>query len=324
MKTMVKKIIFLVTILCIIGYAGHLFLPKLQNNFHAMRIAVFQPISHPAVDEIAQTFMNEMQKSDQNYLITQYNGNGNKVLLHAQAKEILEQSYDLVLTIGLGCSLAMKELSQKQHNKTPIIFTAIDEPMKFNIQGDNITGVQDQTHYRNQLDLTIKLIPSIKKVLLVYDPSQGSGLEKDVIEIQSILHDHHVVLQLIEVNGVTEIQQKLTGYMDDADIIMILKDNTIVSGIDSIVKLCQKYKVPLLASDLNSGEKGAALAYGIYESESGMQGAVLAKKVLEQGLQPKDIPVASVDKMIMKINREQAIQQGLAIDFDAVTAKNIQ
>ena len=112
--------------------------------------------------------------------------------------------------------------------------------------------------------------------------------------------------------------------MDSADLIMILKDNTIVSGIDTIIKLCQNYHVPLLASDLNSGEKGAVLAYGIHEFDSGAQGALQAKLILEQGKQPDQVPVVAVEKMVMKINRKQAQLQGLATDFDNLAIADVQ
>src|SRR6202030_4169062 len=123
------------------------------------------------------------------------------------------------------------------------------------------------------LNLLIALKPSIKQLLLVYDPSQGSGLEKDKYEIADIVKKKNIALHAIEIQNVSEIQQKVTGFMTNADTIMILKDHTAVSGIDSLIILCQRYHIPLLASDLNSGIKGAVLAYGIREFDSGVAGA---------------------------------------------------
>ena len=79
---------------------------------------------------------------------------------------------------------------------------------------------------------------------------------------------------------------------------MILKDNTVVSGIDSLINLCQRYKVTLLATDLNSGAKGAALAYGIYEAQCGIQAALQAKLILEKGQLPSQVPVVAVENML--------------------------
>ena len=80
----------------------------------------------------------------------------------------------------------------------------------------------------------------------------------------------------------------------------------------------------MLASDLNSGEKGAVLAYGIHEYDSGTQSALQAKLILETGKQPDQVTVIAVDKMVMKINRNQAQLQGLTIDFDNLTIADFQ
>ena len=330
MKNMYKKIVVLILGLIVVGCIRHLFLQSMhsdiqkQNDIHAVRIAIFEPATHPAINEIAQGFIDEMSHSDQKYIFTRYNANGNKILLYAQAQEILQQSYDLVFTIGLGCSVAMKELTAKKSNGMPVVFCAVDDPIKFNLQGSNITGVIDTTNYLEQLAITLQLKPSIKNIILVYDVSQGSGLDKDKEFIAAILKEKNIDFRAIEINGLTEIQQKVTAFMDNTDLVMILKDNTIVSGIDTLIKLCQKYQVPLLASDLNSGEKGAALAYGIHESDSGKQGALQAKLIVEQGQQPNEVPVVAVKTMIMKINCQQAIRQGLDLNFDAISIAGVE
>jgi len=329
MKKILKNITILLCSFLGLGLIYYFLLPTIfkdnqkNNEVHAFRIAVFQPATHPALDEIAQGFMDVMNDSKQKYIFTRYNANGNKILMYAQAQEILQKSYDLVFTIGLGCSMAMKELTAKQNNHIPIVFCAIDDPVTFKLQGKNITGVIDQADYTKQLDIVLQLRPSIKKIMLIYDVSQGSGLEKDKEIIRSILQDKNIALQAVEINNLTEIQQKATAFMNQVDLVMILKDNTIVSGIDAIIKLCQKYHVPLLASDLNSSEKGAALAYGIYEYDSGVHGALQAKLILEEGKIPRDVPVIAVDNMVMKINRHQAETQGFYLDFDNIIIADV-
>jgi len=258
------------------------------------------------------------------YKFDRYNGNGNKILMQAQAQEILQKNYDLIFTLGVGCSVTIKDLCQKKHNDTPIVFTAVDDPVKLDLQGSTITGVIDQSNYQRQLDLLLECIPSIKKLLLVYDQSQASGLEKDKKQIDSILKEKGVGLTSIEILNVGEIQQKVIGSIESADAVMILKDNTLVSGIDSLITLCQRYRVPLLATDLNSGAKGAALAYGIYESESGVQAANQAKLILEDGKLPSQVPIIPVEKMTMKINCHHAKLQGFDIDCNDFSVEGVE
>lgn len=289
------------------------------------RIAIFQPATHPALDEIAQGFIDTMKDhASFKYVFDRYNANGNKILMQAQAQEMLQKKYDLIFTIGVGCSVTVKDLSVKKHNQTPIVFTAVDNPVKLDLQGLNITGVVDRSNYQQQLDLLLKIKPTTKKLLLVYDQSQASGLEKDKNEIALILQEKNVELVSVEILNIGEIAQKVTGFIESVDVVMVLKDNTIVSGIDSIISLCQRYHVTLLASDLNSGEKGAALAYGIYELDSGVCAANQAQLILENGKFPSQVPVVAVQKMVMKINCQHAQLQGLNIDCQTFVMPGVE
>lgn len=309
----------------VVGFI-HFFVTENKKSGVALtRIAIFQPVTHPALDEIAQGFIDTMESDTPlHYKFDRYNGNGNKILMQAQAQEILQKNYDLIFTLGVGCSVTIKDLCQKKHNDTPIVFTAVDDPVKLDLQGSTITGVIDQSNYQRQLDLLLECIPSIKKLLLVYDQSQASGLEKDKKQIDSILKEKGVGLTSIEILNVGEIQQKVIGSIESADAVMILKDNTLVSGIDSLITLCQRYRVPLLATDLNSGAKGAALAYGIYESESGVQAANQAKLILEDGKLPSQVPIIPVEKMTMKINCHHAKLQGFDIDCNDFSVEGVE
>lgn len=329
MKMFMKKniVLFLLFMFIALGIASYLSFASIKKeaDIKHFRIAVFQPASHPALDEIAQGFIDTMQEgASLDYTFDRYNGNGNKILMQAQAQEMLQKNYDLIFTIGVGCSVTIKDLCHKKNNQTPVVFTAVDDPIKLDLQGPTITGVIDQSNYQHQLDLLLAIKPSVKKLLLVYDQSQASGLEKDKNQIRSILQAQGVVLTCVEILNIGDIQQKVTSCIESADVVMILKDNTVVSGIDSLISLCERYRVPLLASDLNSGVKGAALAYGIYEAQSGIQAAHQAKLIVQDGKLPSQVPVVAVKNMVMKINCRHAKLQGLDIDCNTFSMQSVE
>jgi len=323
-----KKIIFLLAFIgTIFGFQYFSILEKNDNNSfdgHRSRIGIFQPTTHPALDEIAQAFIDSMQSGNINYDCTVYNANGNTMLMQAQAQEMIQSNYDLIFTIGVGCSLAIKEICSKKQSEIPVVFCAVDDPVKLNLDGKNITGVIEVMNYPEQLNLLLQIKPTIKKLLLVYDVVQASGLEKDKDEIRAILKDKNITLESIEISNISEIQQKVTGVITQADVVMILKDNTMVSGIDSLITLCQRYHVPLLATDLNSGTKGAVLAYGFYEAQSGIQGSDQAKLILEQGMKPCNVPIVAVQGMRMVINCSQMKLQGLDINLATLSLHDVE
>ena len=154
MKKFMNKNIVLFSLLIIVGcaYVASFVSLKKETGAQPIRIAIFQPATHPALDEIAQGFIDTMQDGTSlQYKFDRYNGNGNKILMQAQAQEILQAHYVLIFTIAVGCSVTIKDLCQKKQNQTPVVFTAVDDPVKLDLQGSTITGVIDQSNYPEQL-----------------------------------------------------------------------------------------------------------------------------------------------------------------------------
>lgn len=289
-----------------------------QNTY---RIALFEPAVHPAIEEISQGFRKTMQASNTaQYKFTTYNAQANKTLLRGQAEEIIENNYDLIFTIGAGCTQTIKELTAKKQLSTPVVFCAVDDPVSMHIidslqtSRNNLTGVIEQPNIEQQLSLISVLTPYIRRVMLVYDPTHGTGLEKDKQRIEAFFAQKNISLQPIEIYHANEIQQKSSSFMNNTDMVLVLKDNTVVSGIDSLIKLCNQYHVPLYVSDLNSGKKGAALAYGIHEQDSGIESAQKALLILEDKQSPSTIPITPVFKTYIQINAHAMKQQNLSID----------
>ena len=76
----------------------------------------------------------------------------------------------------------------------------------------------------------------------------------------------------------------------------MLKDNTVVSGLDALIKL----NIPIMASDLDSPDRGAALGFGVHEIDFGIEAAKKALLILEQGIPPREIPVTAPSNFELK------------------------
>jgi putative tryptophan/tyrosine transport system substrate-binding protein len=281
-----------------------------------VNIAIFEPALHPAIKEIEQGFLDTITSEHQpTYHI--YNAQGNKTILRAQAEEIIAGSYDLIFTIGAGCSQIIKEISTKRKLYAPIVFTAIDDLSVLelnNLSHKQITGVLTQQDYKEQLSILFNLIPTVKNILLVYDPTHATGLEKDKKMIERIAAQHGRALTVVPVYTAAEITQKVPAFLPDTDIVLILKDNTIVAAIGSLIKLCNQYKKPLYASDLNSADKGASLAFGIYEYNSGVAAAQKAVDILYKKIPVFNVPITTVCSEKIKLNTVAAKQQQLTLN----------
>ena len=312
----------LITILFIAGTAGALFYLTTPNKQKgAVHIALFTPTTHPALEEIALGFEETLQRlTPRNFIIIPFNANGNKSLLRAQAEEIVSGRYDLIFTIGASCSQMISELSQKRKMQMPQVFTAIDS-LEFaqRLRASGLaTGVYLELNYLGEMDMLHQLKPTAKKLLLVYDPSQGTGLEKFKLQIANYITKYGMSLDAVEVYQASEIQAKVTARLAEADVLLVLVDNTVVAGIDALIALCNRYGVTLLASDLASGQKGAALAYGVTEYESGKAAAYKAHEILVNAKQPANIPLEALANFRTAINRDTMQLQNLVVSEETL------
>jgi putative ABC transport system substrate-binding protein len=284
------------------------------------RVAILTPVSHPALEQIELGFKETLENnSSKPYKFTTYNANGSRTLMRSQVEEILQSKYDMLFTIATQPTKMAKEISEKKQNNIPIVFAAANDPDKLGViqsmesSDNNVTGVTEENDFATQLDLLTTLKPETKNLLLVYSPSESSSLERDRDAVAQICKQKNINFKTIEVFHANEIYGKVSSGLSGVDVVMVLKDNTVVSGIDSLIKLCNQHNITLLATDLDSGDKGAALSFGVQEYDFGKDAAKKAMLILEDDQQPTNIPTTPVNEFKLKINTNTMQHQNVTI-----------
>lgn len=315
-------IFLLLTCVSIVLYYG---LPQPENGetySHAISIAILTPTSHPALEEIERGFKETIEKSGlQSYQFTTFNAHGDRSLLRAQAEEITSGKYQAIFTLGALCSQTVAELLHKKNSTIPHIFGGVDGydfAQSLVTTNQSSTGVYLEPDYKQSMDILFTIKPDTQRILLVYDPTQGTGLEKYKDEIREYLRTYQATLESIEIYSVNEIQQKVSAALTNIDVVLVLIDNTVVSGIDTLITLCNRYGITLMVSDLPSGEKGAAIAYAVAEYETGSQAAQKALAILDDYALPNSIPVSAVSNFKIAINTATADAQHITYDPEVV------
>jgi len=305
-------------------YKGSFFETSLTRNGTTDRqfsVAILTPVTHPSLEKIEAAFRSYLANASENqYDCTTFNANGNKSLLHAQAEEISNSSYDLIFTIATQPTLIMKEISTKKKLTTPIVFAAADQPIEnrlvqsYQNPGGTMTGVYEHNNFDLQVALLLLIKPAIKKVLIVYNPSQAAGLEQYKSRYEAIFLARNISVDTLEIFQTNEVYQKVSTQLGSGyDLVLVMKDNTVVPAIDSIIKLCSMHHVTLYASDLDSGYKGAALSFGVKEEAFGAQAAMLTTQIIEQGKNPATLACVTPGKEYFLINTKTAESQGILL-----------
>lgn len=300
-----------------IGYLARTSLPTQEiNPKHKIgtryQIAILQPVTHPALDEIRQGFIESFnQHATADYKI--FNANGDRTLLTAQANEIVHGHFDAVLSIATQPTLILKELCARSGCNTPIVGAAVNEPVENKLidslahAGSNIVVATETDDLSTQLQLLQQVAPTIQKLLLVYNPNPLST--ERCQQIATYCTQHRLQLAQVAITNTAEIYNKVAPLLPGNDCVLVLKDNVVVGGIDSLITLCNKHHIMLYVSDLNSGQKGASLAYGVQECEFGIQAALLATKILIQQEDIQTLASAVVNQYTLQFNTSAIVAQ---------------
>lgn len=298
-----------------VGVVVYFVMPRNMKE-DTLRVALLTPISHPALQEVEQGFTQTLGQVLPSVCYTTFNANGNKTLLRAQAEEAILGNYDLIFTMGAAASQTIVELLAKKQLEIPHVFGAIDgHELAQSLQKIHpaSTGAYLVIDYTKGLDQLFRLKPDIKNILLVYDPMHGTGLEKYKDQIATYITKFDATLHAIEVYSPHEIQQKVTMLLPGNDVVLVLIDNTVVSGIDALIALCNKHNIILMAYDIPSVKKGATIAYGITEYESGAQAAQKAAEILLNNKRVQNSDATPITHFDLIINKDAPQGQSLCI-----------
>lgn len=294
--------------------------PNVATQENAYRVAILTPVTHPALEQIEQGFKDYLIAQKVNVSFTTYNANGNQALMRAQVEEILQKKYDLICTVATHATKLMKEVSTKKHITIPIVFAAVNDPVNLGLvadmisSGNHLTGTTEENNYEQQIALLAQMKPGIKNVLLVYDPVQRGGLEKDKQVVERLLQARGISVQSLEIFNSNELSQKVPSVLQGIDTVMIFKDNTVVPAVDVLIKLCERAGISLFVSDLESVDKGAVMGYGVHEKSFGTHAGKLAEQILVHHIQPSALPIVAVADHHLKINRASLDKQHVAIE----------
>ena len=123
------------------------------------KIGISQIVEHPSLDAIRGGIYKALEdngfKDGENIEIEFLNAQGSMENTMAIATEFANDKKDLVIGITTPSSQALLN----KIDDTPIIYSAVTDPVSAGLVGSNITGVSDMTPVKKQLELLIKLLP---------------------------------------------------------------------------------------------------------------------------------------------------------------------
>jgi putative ABC transport system substrate-binding protein len=289
------------------------------DKTQAFKVGISQIVTHPALDATVQGIQDEL--AAQGFTGIEYdlqNAEGDMATTASIAQKFAGDGLDLAIGVATPTSQALA----KAITDVPILFTAVTDPVGAGLVTDpeapdaNVTGVSDMQPVKPILELAKTFRPDAKNVGMVYN----AGESNSVFLVEQAEKDAATMgLTIVKAPAGTsaEVQAAAQSLVGRVDAIAVIGDNTAVSALEAIVKICDQNKIPLVAGDPDSVKRGAVAAYGFDYYDLGTQTGAMAAQVLS-GTPIADIPVEFAANLQLSVNEEAAAAQGVTLPQDLI------
>jgi putative ABC transport system substrate-binding protein len=253
----------------------------------SLTIAVVAPVDIPAMTQIINGFKTQLHRQYHGkFVIDVANAQGDINIMRSIFQQLKARNVDVVVPIGTQAA----QMADKINTTQPIVALAanFNNQTRSQFLNNNITNVLDEIDPAKQIAFMHTAFPKLQHISLVYSPSDK--IVKQVSQAEQAAKHYGVSIQKLMIQNLPDLYAVSRQISSDAQALYVLKDETIVSGINTLILTATKKHLPLVASDDGSVNAGAQFAVGVSEAMIGEQGATLVAEVLT-GKQPKSIPV---------------------------------
>jgi putative ABC transport system substrate-binding protein len=290
----------------------------------APTIGILQILAHPALDKSTQGVIDIVRKTYPDANIQTNIAQGNLTTAALIAQKYVSEKVDVIVTLGTTASQIAVKAAKNQ--KIPVVFASVTNPLDAQLVKDlkkpnaTTTGVSNYTSPQKQLVYFKRLIPSLKKVGMLYNPGDANSV---ILVKQTRTDGQEIGLEVLDVavTKATEVSQGVRKLMGSgAEAVFINNDNTSLAAFDVIVQICTEAKIPLFVSDTDIVPQGALAALGPDQYKLGEQAGAIILKILA-GTAIADIPVEFAQDTQTYLN--QPIARAIGLEIAAPVLKGI-
>ncbi|MEW6226924.1 MAG: ABC transporter substrate-binding protein [Bacillota bacterium] len=316
-KSNVPRVALLVGVLIVL-VAVLLVVNEIQKRSSVTTIGIMQIIEHPALDAAKKGFIEGLAEEGfaegKELKFEAQSAQGDMATAQTIAQKFVNDKVDMILAIATPTAQA----AAKATDRIPILITAVTDPVAAELvkaidaPGTNVTGTSDLTPVGKQLELLKQLVPTAQKVGIVYNAGETNSVVQVNLakEAASTLGIEIVEATASSTSGVYEAAQSLVGRVDA---MYVPTDNTVVSALESVVKVAEDSRIPLVVGEEDGVRRGALATVGIDYYALGKQTAKMAVKVLRKEAKPQDMPIQYQENVRMVINLKAAEKMGVTV-----------
>ncbi len=281
---------------------------KDSENKQVYKIGITQFMEHPSLNLAKEGFKAAFKEAGINAEFDEKNANGEVTNANLIATNYKADKKDLVFGIATPSAQALVN----NISDIPVLFSAVTDPASAKLLNSNVTGTSDKLeNVAAQLDLLLKIKPGVKKIGVLYNPSEQNSAVQ-VQEIQKIAKQKNIEVVLQGINNFGELAQATKNLLGSTDALYLPTDNLVVSGMNLIASEAVNAKKPVVVSENSSVKEGALFTMGLDYYALGKRTGEMAIEILK-GKPVSQIPFETSKQMKLYVNSKTAQALGLDV-----------
>lgn len=276
-------------------------------------IGATQIVEHPSLDAAYKGFQDAIKDKGLDVKYNFQNAQNDKSNVNTISNNFVSKKVDLIFAnstpSALGALQATKDI--------PIVFTSVTDAVESGIAKSmedhpaNITGVVDL--HPDAIKKTVDFIGENFKgatVGLLYNAGEQNSVTQ-IKQVEQAGKKSGLKFEKRTVSTSAEVHQAAKTLAGKADVIYIVTDNTVVSALDSVVKVANEQKIPLVVGEPESLSKGGFATFGIDYHSIGYRAGEMAADILKGDKKVQSLPIEYPKDMKLMINKKAAEKQGV-------------
>ena len=320
------KSLFIVLLLVFMGFIA----TGCDNSNGKVKIGILQYLEIEALSDARRGFIDGLKaegyNDGDNIVIELLNPETDAATMSLQAKKLVRNS-DLILAIATPAASAVLNEAKDQQKDTPILFTAVTDPVvsmliaSNEFPGGNVTGTNDMNPIKEQIGLVKQLVPNAKKLGILYTASEpNSEIQAEIAKTEA--EALGLVVQISTIDTINDLQLVASALAKKVDAIYIPTDNAIAGAMGIMNEVVLQEKIPVINGEANPVYDGGSISYGIDYYKLGIETAKMAVAILRDNKLPSEIPSIglAIEKFSLVINKKQLDQIGITIPAELLEA----
>ena len=256
-----------------------------------LRVAILQHANTPVLDDGVRGVLEGLAergfRDGDRIAVERFNAQGDMPTGTAMARQVTGGDYALVITSSTPSMQAVA--NNNREGKVRHVFTLVADPFASGVGLDRADPLKHPPHMVGQgsfppvekaFALARRLLPGLQRIGVAWNPAESNSL---AFVLKAREASKTMGLTLLEANvdstpAVTDAINSLIAR--DAQAIWVGGDNTVISGIGSVIAMCRRMRVPVFTILPGAPERGTLFDLGPDFYEVGRQGGFVAADVL--------------------------------------------